>query len=107
MVSVLDSWHGEGTSNTIPRLTINGNGGSEVSSVFVEDASYLRLKNIEVGYTFNVAKIKLKNLRVFASGQNLLTVTDYTGLDPESTSLIDKGTYPQSKAFIFGLKIKL
>ncbi|TKC56924.1 TonB-dependent receptor [Pedobacter hiemivivus] len=107
MVSVLDSWHGEGTSNTTPRVTSSGNGGSEVSSVFVEDASYLRLKNIEVGYTFNVAKIKLKNLRVFASGQNLLTVTDYTGLDPESTSLIDKGTYPQSKAFILGLKIKL
>jgi TonB-linked SusC/RagA family outer membrane protein len=107
MVSVLDSWNGEGTSNTIPRVTSSGNGGSEVSSVFVEDASYLRLKNVEVGYTFNVAKIKLKNLRVFASGQNLLTFTDYTGLDPESTSLIDKGTYPQSKAFIVGLKIKL
>ena len=107
MISVLDSWNGEGTSNTLPRLTLNSNGGGEVSSIFVEDASYLRLKNIEVGYTFNVAKIKLKNLRVFASGQNLLTSTDYTGLDPESTSLIDKGTYPQSKAFILGLKIKL
>ncbi|WP_316813509.1 TonB-dependent receptor [Pedobacter heparinus] len=107
MVSVLDSWNGEGSSNTTPRVTFNNNGGGEVSSVFVEDASYLRLKNIEVGYTFNVAKINLKNLRVFASGQNLLTFTDYTGLDPESTSLIDKGTYPQSKAFIVGLKIKL
>jgi hypothetical protein len=49
----------------------------------------------------------VKNLRLYASGQNLLTSTDYTGLDPESTSLIDKGTYPQSKAFIIGAKIKL
>ncbi|MEO8403113.1 MAG: TonB-dependent receptor [Chitinophagaceae bacterium] len=107
MVSVLDSWHGEGTSNTTPRVTFNNNGGGYVSSVFVEDASYLRLKNIEIGYTFNTAKIGVKNMRLFVSGQNLLTSTKYTGLDPESTSLIDKGTYPQSKAFIVGAKIKL
>ncbi|MDN3587131.1 TonB-dependent receptor [Pedobacter aquatilis] len=107
MTSVLDSWNGPGTSNTLPRLTFNNNGGGNVSSVFVEDASYLRLKNIEVGYTFDVKKIGVKNVRLYASGQNLFTITDYTGLDPESTSLIDKGTYPQSKAFILGLKINL
>ena len=107
MTSVLDSWNGPGTSNTLPRVTFNNNGGGNVSSVFVEDASYLRLKNIEVGYTFDVKKIGVKNVRLYASGQNLLTVTDYTGLDPESTSLIDQGTYPQSKAFILGLKINL
>lgn len=107
MTSVLDSWNGPGTSNTLPRLTFNNNGGGNVSSVFVEDASYARLKNIELGYTFNIAKIGFKNVRVYASGQNLFTITDYTGLDPESTSLIDKGTYPQSKAFILGLKLGL
>ena len=107
MVSVLDSWHGEGTSNTTPRVTFNNNGGGNVSSVFVEDASYLRLKNIEIGYTFNTSKMGIKNLRLFVSGQNLFTSTNYTGLDPESTSLIDKGTYPQSKAFLVGAKIKL
>ena len=107
MTSVLDSWNGEGTSNTTPRVTFNNNGGGNVSSVFVEDASYLRLKNIEIGYTFDVEKIGLKNLRLYASAQNLFTITDYTGLDPESTSLIDKGTYPQSKAFVMGLKVKL
>jgi len=107
MTSVLDSWNGPGTSNTLPRVTFNNNGGGNVSSVFVEDASYLRLKNIEVGYTFDVKKIGVKNVRLYASGQNLFTVTDYTGLDPESTSLIDQGTYPQSKAFIVGLKINL
>ncbi len=107
MVSVLNSWNGEGTSNTIPRVTFNNNGGGNVSSVFVEDASYLRLKNIELGYTFNTTLFRGKNLRLYASGQNLFTSTNYTGLDPESTSLIDKGTYPQSKAFIVGAKIKL
>ena len=107
MISVLDSWNGEGTSNTTPRVSFNNNGGGNVSSVFVEDASYIRLKNIELGYTFNTGKIGIKNIRLFASGQNLFTSTDYTGLDPESTSLIDKGTYPQSKAFIIGAKIKL
>jgi TonB-linked SusC/RagA family outer membrane protein len=105
--SVLDSWHGEGTSNTTPRVTFNNNGGGNVSSVFVEDASYLRLKNIEIGYTFNTSRMKIKSLRLFASGQNLFTSTKYTGLDPESTSLIDKGTYPQSRAFIVGAKINL
>lgn len=104
---VLNSWNGEGTSNTTPRLTFNNNGGSQVSSKFVEDASYLRLKNIELGYTFNNTFKGVNNLRVYVSGQNLLTITDYKGLDPESTSLIDKGTYPQSKAVIFGARINL
>ncbi|MFL9845290.1 SusC/RagA family TonB-linked outer membrane protein [Flavobacterium rhizosphaerae] len=102
---VLNSWNGEGTSNTTPRLTFNRNGGQEVSSKFVEDASYLRLKNIELGYTFNKAIKGLNTVRIYVSGQNLLTVTDYKGLDPESTSLIDQGTYPQSKAYMFGARI--
>jgi len=105
--AVLDSWNGEGSTNTTPRLTFNNNGGGNVSSVFVEDASYLRLKNLEIGYTFDAKTIGINNLRIYASGQNLFTITDYTGLDPESTSLIDKGTYPQSKSFIFGVKVKL
>lgn len=105
--AVLNSWNGEGSSNTTPRVTFNNNGGGHVSSVFVEDASHLRLKNLEIGYTFNQSVLGLKNLRLYASGQNLFTITNYTGLDPESTSLIDKGTYPQSKSFIFGAKVKL
>lgn len=105
--AVLDSWNGEGTSNTTPRLTFNDNGGKRISSKFVEDASYLRLKNVEIGYTFTDTFKGLSNLRIYVSGQNLVTWTDYKGLDPESTSLIDMGTYPQSAAIIFGAKIKL
>ncbi len=104
--AVLDAWDGEGTSNTMPRLTFNPNGSEKVSSALVEDASYLRLKNLEIGYTFSKMK-SINNLRLYVSGQNLLTWTNYTGLDPESTLLKDQGTYPQMTSVIFGAKIKL
>lgn len=105
--AVLNAWTGEGSTNTTPRLSFNDVGGSKVSSIFVEDASYLRLKNLELGYTLGMKNAWFKSLRFYASGQNLLTVTKYTGLDPESTSLKDQGTYPQMKAFILGAKINL
>ncbi|HTD92670.1 MAG TPA: SusC/RagA family TonB-linked outer membrane protein, partial [Chitinophagaceae bacterium] len=105
--AVLAGWHGEGTSNTTPRVTFNNNGGGNVSSVFVEDASYMRLKNVELGYTLNIKSGSIKSLRFYVSAQNLFTITDYTGLDPESTSLIDKGTYPLSRGFLIGAKMKL
>jgi len=108
-VNTLKAWHGEGTSNTIPRSTFNDNGSSKTSSIFVEDASYMRLKNVEIGYTFRGfgKNSILQNARLYASAQNLFTITKYTGLDPEAYSMFDQGTYPQSKAFLFGINIKL
>jgi len=97
---VLGAWSGEGTSNTIPRTTFNDNGSSKKSSIFVEDASYFRLKNIEIGYALGPER------RLYVSGQNLLTITNYTGLDPESTDILDRGTYPQAKAFLVGINAK-
>ena len=108
-VLVLDSWNGQGTSNALPRTTFNDNGSSKKSSIFVEDASYLRLKNLEIGYSFsNQFPVSrwAKLLRVYISGQNLLTFTKYTGLDPESTDILDRGTYPQSKAILFGINVR-
>ena len=102
---VLKAWDGEGTSNTIPRVTFEDNGGSKVSSVFVEDASYFRLKNLEIGYSFTSIK-GFQSIRLYVSGQNLFTITNYTGLDPESTDLIDKGTYPLSRVILFGVNVK-
>ena len=99
-VAVLGAWNGPGTSNTIPRTTFQDNGNSKKSSIFVEDASYFRLKNLELGYTLGPTR------RLYVSGQNLFTKTNYTGLDPESTDALDRGTYPQSKAFLFGLNAK-
>ena len=110
-VATLNAWHGEGTSNTIPRSTFNDNGSSRVSSIFVEDASYFRLKNIEIGYTltslFGKSNNTFKNVRLYVSAQNLFTITKYTGLDPESVDMFDQGTYPQSIAVLFGINIKL
>ncbi len=103
--AVLGAWDGEGSSNTIPRVAFEDNGSSKVSSIFVEDASYLRLKNIEIGYTIKSIK-GLQNLRLYVSSQNLFTVTNYSGLDPESTDLIDKGTYPLSTSVLFGINVK-
>jgi len=108
--STLNSWHGEGTSNTIPISTFADNGSSNNSSIFVENASYLRLKNVEVGCSlqeiFKKYKNVLPNIRIYVSMQNLFTITKYTGLDPESTSLMDQGTYPQARAFLFGFNTK-
>jgi hypothetical protein len=108
--AVLDAWHGEGTSNTIPRTTFNDNGSSKKSSIFVEDASYMRLKNLELGYSLGAlgsrSKLGVQNVRVYVSGQNLFTKTKYTGLDPESTDILDRGTYPLSRAFLFGTNVK-
>ena len=99
-IAVLGAWNGPGTSNTIPRTTFNDNGSSKKSSIFVEDASYFRLKNLEIGYS------PVPTRRLYVSGQNLFTKTNYTGLDPESTDPLDRGTYPQSKAFLFGINAK-
>ncbi len=102
--AIFGAWDGEGSSNTRPRVTFADNGSSKVSSIFAEDASYFRLKNIEFGYTID--SFKGIGLRVYVSGQNLFTVTNYTGLDPETTDLLDKGTYPGSKAYLLGINVK-
>jgi len=105
--AVLNAWTGEGTSNTTPRNTLSSNGGGEVSSVFVEDASYVRLKNIELGYTPAFKLNGVNNIRFYISSQNLFTITKYKGLDPESTLLKDAGTYPLSRGILLGAKINL
>ena len=107
---MLGYWHGEGTSNSIPRPSFTDNGGSRISSIFVEDASFFRLKNVELGYSFAklLKKINspISDLKIYVSAENLFTVTSYSGLDPESTDLIDYGTYPQARSFLFGVNVK-
>lgn len=107
--AVLGSWNGEGSTNSTPRVSFTDNGSSRFSSLFIEDASYLRLKNVELGYSFGTllqrANWGVSNLRLYVSGQNLFTVTNYTGLDPETTDHIDRGTYPQSRAVLFGVNV--
>lgn len=102
---MLDAWNSEGSSNTLPRLAFEDTGISKFSTLYIEDASYLRLKNVELGYSFGkyLSKIGINHARLYLSAQNLYTWTKYTGLDPENTDLIDRGTYPQSKTILLGL----
>jgi hypothetical protein len=109
------AWHGEGTSNTQPIISSNtASDNYRNSSFYIEDGSYLRVKNIQLGYSLPKSvcnSLNLSNLRFFLSGQNLFTFTKYSGLDPElgsSTLLdvgIDYGIYPQPRTFMAGVSI--
>lgn len=109
----LGRWHGEGTSNKYPRL-INGANNNWISSdLYVKNGSFLRLRTLQIGYSLPQNLIKkafIRNLRFFASAENLLTITSYEGYDPEissgGTSLgIDRGIYPQPRTFSIGANI--
>ena len=110
---ILGRWTGEGTSNTVPRYQI-GNGQNLVSSdLYVVDGSYLRLKNISLGYTLPhelTQKVFINSLRVYVMAENLITWTKYHGYDPEissgGTSLgVDYGVYPQARTWTLGLNV--
>ncbi len=107
---ILGRWTGPGTSNDVPRA-INGdpNNNLRVSSHYVEDGSYVRLKNLTLGYTLPqslLSRISAAQIRFYVTAQNLYTLTKYTGYDPEvSASGVDLGIYPQSRVFIGGLNI--
>ncbi|WP_299017088.1 TonB-dependent receptor [uncultured Polaribacter sp.] len=110
----LGRWTGEGTSNTIPRLTNDATNNRLFSDFFVEDGSFLRLQNIQVGYNLlpnTLEKLGISKLRLYTSVQNLFTITDYSGFDPTINggaigAGIDSGTYPSARQFIVGLNIE-
>ena len=109
-VVVLDRWTPEHTSTEIPRAILGDpNRNTRNSDRFVEDGSYLRLKDLMLSYDFPEAvrtRAKVKLMRVFVSGQNLLTFTRYSGFDPE-VERVDNGTYPQVRSLIFGFNLSL
>lgn len=110
---VLGRWTGEGTSNKYPRLAVGNDTNWMVSDLYICDGSYLRLKNITLGYTlpkFITRKIAIERLRVYVQAENLMTWTKYWGFDPEisssATSLgVDRGVYPQARIFTIGANI--
>jgi TonB-linked SusC/RagA family outer membrane protein len=106
---VLDRWTGEGTSNSMPRAVYaDPNNNNRNSNRFIEDGSFLRLKNVKLGYTIPerlLKKITLSSVRVYFSGQNLLTLTNYSGFDPE-VSGVDSGNYPLTRTFSLGIDVK-
>lgn len=117
------AWHGEGTSNTVPRITANDNNQNltRFSNFYVEDGSYARVRNLQLGYTFNkgiASAMHMASLRLYVSGQNLFTFTKYTGLDPEigygrsytdaASALnrgVDLGNYPTNRTYLVGANI--
>lgn len=110
----LGRWTGDGTSTDFPRLTSNDANGNfgKMSDFYLESGDYLRLKLVQVGYTLptNILnKIKASRLRFYVTAENLLTLTKYTGYDPEiggGVFGIDKGIYPQARSFILGVQLQ-
>ncbi len=118
-----ESWHGEGTSNTLPLLSwSDATNNTQMSTRFLESGAYLKLKNIQVGYNLSnpmLARLKISSMRFFASVQNVFTITKYSGLDPEMTISadaassndgpkalnIDWGTYPSARTITVGANI--
>lgn len=117
----LNSWKGQGTSTRFPRLSWNGSTNNKRPSTrFLESGSYMRVKNVQLGYNVPgkwLSPLGISQTRVFASVQNLLTFTRYSGLDPEQYTNsnsqgdgvlavgIDWGTYPSARTYTLGLNI--
>jgi hypothetical protein len=108
----LGRWTGEGSSNYMPRAIYGDpNQNNRVSSRYIEDGSYLRIKNITLGYTFPrrlTQPLKLSSLRLYASCQNAFTFTHYSGFDPEvGVNGVDYSVYPVTRTFSIGLNLNL
>lgn len=113
---VLDRWTPTNPSNSVPRA--NAAGGSRLlSTLHVEDGSYIRFKNISLGYTLPtnwLQSLSVSSCRIYITGQNLFTITSYTGYDPEVNRFgsdtisqgIDYGAYPAAKMYLLGLNVK-
>jgi TonB-linked SusC/RagA family outer membrane protein len=115
-ITVLNRWRNPGDITDIPRSSFGSADNSRISTRFIEDASYLRVKAVTLSYSFSdavIKRLKLSTLKLYATGENLLTFTNYSGFDPEVNAFggsntirgIDFGTYPQTRTAIFGLNL--
>ncbi|MDO5978880.1 SusC/RagA family TonB-linked outer membrane protein [Flavivirga spongiicola] len=112
----LDRWNGEGTTNTTPRVTTAATSNTLFSDYFVEDGSFVRLQNVQLGYSFSdkaLENSKISKLRLYVSASNLVTLTEYRGYDPTASSGdpigggIDQGFYPSASTFLLGINLKI
>lgn len=111
---VLNAWTPQNTNTDVPRaVSGDPNQNTRTSDRFLESGSYLRLKNLTIGYTLPSNKMSkitnniLTRARIYVTSQNLLTFTKYTGYDPEINGGIDTGTYPQARTMTIGLNLGL
>ena len=112
--SILNRWTGEGSTNKYPRFAFDSaNENYRVSDYWMEDASFLRARNIQLGYTLPQSLTKLafiSRLRVYGQVENAFTLTKYTGCDPEVSGGfrevgVDRGVYPQNRTVTFGVNV--
>lgn len=110
---LLNAWTPSNTNTSIPRLTqADPNQNIRPSDFFMEDGSYLRLKNIQVGYSFGQVSSHFSTARIYLAAENLLTLTGYSGYDPGNTGFqqfsrgVDVGLYPIAKSVILGVQLK-
>jgi TonB-linked SusC/RagA family outer membrane protein len=114
----LNRWTGPGTSNSIPRMSLDrANENYRTSDLFVENGNYVSLKNLTIGYTlpdFIVKKATFNSLRLYVTGQNLFMITNYSGYTPELGYTngnrqrgVDVAQYPSVRSFTFGLTLKI
>jgi hypothetical protein len=106
-------WHGQGTSNSYPSANIGGGDNYRPNSFYVEDGSYFRIRNAQIGYTLSnslVSKWGVKKLRVYANAQNAVNFFKYRGFSPEvggspTNAGIDANVYPLSATYNFGVNL--
>ena len=107
---ILDRWHGEGTSNSVPRITATDpNGNIRSSDLYLKNGNYLRLKTAQLGYTLprNLTdKIAIQKIRFYVAAYNLFTLTGYDGFEVElGARSIDRGIYPQARTVSVGVEV--
>lgn len=108
----LDRWTTSNVDAKWPsQINSNAYGGSKVNSLVIQDASYVRLKNVQLSYQVPIKGKHIKSLKLYATGQNLITWTNYIGFDPEANSYgnsnirIDYSSYPMAKTYLFGMNV--
>jgi len=108
-----DRWTEDNPSTTMPKMYWGGSAPSRISrnsSWYLQDGTYLRLKNLTIGYTVPnglTQRIGIERLRIYFSGDNILTITKYPGLDPERASSGSFVNYPQNNIYSFGVNVNL
>ena len=109
LATVKDSWTPQNGSNALP-LANTVRPFDYIDSRYVQSASYLKLRNLTIGYSLKIKELKnvrIEAVRLYATATNLLTITPYKGYDPEVSSGTDSGAYPASRTFTFGVSVTL
>ncbi len=114
---IFERRHGEGTSNRLPRLTSGSHSNwQNISDIYIENGDYLKLQNLTVGYDLknSIKALPFSQARIYFTAQNLFTITNYSGMDPEVgygggqgwVSGIDLGFYPSPRTYLVGVNLK-